>query len=135
MVELEHLDETRQEAVERTCTRQWNMVLWAQQNHKIKIVFMGDIVLWFSKDRKKHIGKFFKGWFGPYKIKYFLPTNIVLLVNIDKFKPNPILVNINRLKLYKYLGKAPRGLEATIEGGGEHKEYLENKEEDSQKGF
>jgi hypothetical protein len=43
-------------------------------------------------------------------------------VNIDKFKP------------YKYLWKAPKGLEATIKGGGEHKEDSDNKE-DSQKLF
>jgi hypothetical protein len=43
----------------------------------------------------------------------------VLLVNIDKFEPNPILVNINKFKPYKYLGKASRGLEVTIKGGGE----------------
>ncbi len=62
-------------------------------------------------------------------IKYiFLPNNIILLINIDKFEPNPILVNINKLKPYWYLGKTPRGLEATIEGGGKHKE-------DSQKDF
>jgi hypothetical protein len=32
------------------------------------------------------------------------------------------LVNINKLKPYIYLGKAFRGLEATIEGGRDHKE-------------
>jgi hypothetical protein len=51
---------------------------------------------------------------------YYFPNNITLLVNIDKFEPNPILVNINKLKTYRYLDKAPKGLEATIKGGGEH---------------
>jgi hypothetical protein len=36
MVELEHLDETHQEATNWIGTRQWNMMLWAQQNYKIK---------------------------------------------------------------------------------------------------
>ncbi len=121
MVELEHLDETRKDVVEQSGTRQWNTTLWAQQNHKIKIFSMGDIVIQFPKGKKKHIEKFLK--------RFGLPNNIVLLVNIDKFEPNPILVNINKLKPYRYLGKAPKGLRATIEGGGEHKE------EDSQKGF
>ncbi len=31
-------------------------------------------------------------------------------------------MNINKFKHYQYLGQAPRGLEATIEGGGKHKE-------------
>jgi hypothetical protein len=32
-----------------------------------------------------------------------LPNNIFLLVTIDKFDPNPILVNINKLKPYKFI--------------------------------
>jgi len=43
----------------------------------------------------------------------------VLLVNIDRFELNPILVNINKFKPYKYLGKASRGLEVTIKGARE----------------
>jgi hypothetical protein len=46
----------------------------------------------------------------------------MLLVNIEKFEPNPILVNINKFKPYWYLDKAPKGLEATIKGGRKHKE-------------
>jgi hypothetical protein len=61
-------------------------------------------------------------------IKYFFPYNIILIVNINKFKPNPILVNINKLKPYQYLGQTPKGLKATIEGGGEHKEDSKRKE-------
>jgi hypothetical protein len=52
MAKLEHLDETHQEAANRIGTRQWNMVLWVQQNHKIKTFFMGVIVLWFPKGKK-----------------------------------------------------------------------------------
>ncbi len=33
----------------------------------------------------------------------FLLNNIVLLMTIDKFDPNPILVNINKLKPYKFV--------------------------------
>jgi hypothetical protein len=62
-------------------------------------------------------------WFVQHTILF--PQHIVLLVNIDKFEPNPILVNINKLKHYWYLEKAPRGLEATIERGGKHKEDLQ----------
>jgi hypothetical protein len=32
-----------------------------------------------------------------------LPNNIVLLVTIEKFKANPMLVNVNKLKPYKYM--------------------------------
>jgi hypothetical protein len=95
-------------------------MLWVQQNHKIKTFFMGDIILWFPKGRKEHIEKFKKRWFGPYKIQYHLPNNTMLLINIDKFEPNPILVNINKFKPYWYLNQVPKGLEATIKRGGKH---------------
>jgi hypothetical protein len=32
-----------------------------------------------------------------------LPNNIVLLVTIEKFETNPMLVNMNKLKPYKYM--------------------------------
>jgi hypothetical protein len=75
-------------------------------------------VLWFPKAWKEHIGKFKQHWFGPYKIQYCLPNNITLLVAIDKFDPNPVLVNINNLKPYRFQNTtASRGLESTIERG------------------
>ncbi len=101
------------------------MVSWVQQTHKIKTFFMGDIILLFLKGIKEHTRKFKKQWFGPYKIQYCLPNNIVLFVNIDKFELNPILVNIDKLKPYWYLDKAYRGLKTTIKGGREHKEELQ----------
>jgi len=32
-----------------------------------------------------------------------LPNNIMLLVTIEKFKTNLVLVNVNKLKPYKYM--------------------------------
>jgi hypothetical protein len=32
----------------------------------------------------------------PYMIQYCLPNYITFLVTVDKFDPNPILVNINK---------------------------------------
>jgi hypothetical protein len=32
-----------------------------------------------------------------------LPNNIILLFNINKFDPNPVLVYINKLKLYRFI--------------------------------
>jgi hypothetical protein len=63
----------------------------------------GDYVLWFPRAIKAHTPKFPRWWFGPYKIQYCLPNNTVLLVTIDKFDPNPVLVNINKLKSYKFI--------------------------------
>jgi len=42
-------------------------------------------------------------WFGLYKIQYVLPNNIVLLVTIEKFEINLVLVNMNELKPFKYM--------------------------------
>ncbi len=39
----------------------------------------------------------------PYKIQYCFPNNTILLVTIDKFDPNPMVVNMNKLKPYKFV--------------------------------
>jgi hypothetical protein len=59
--------------------------------------------MWFPKGNKSHLRKFPRKWFGPYKIQYVLLNNIMLLVTIEKFKTNPMLVNVNKLKPYKYM--------------------------------
>jgi len=63
------------------------------------IVMVSKSVHW----NEAHSPKFQKGWFGPYKIQYYLPNNIILLVTINKFDPNLILVYINKLKPYKFV--------------------------------
>jgi hypothetical protein len=62
----------------------------------------GDYVLWFPKGNKSHLGIFIKKWFGLYKVQYVLPNNTVLLVTIEKFETNLVLVNVNKVKPYKY---------------------------------
>jgi hypothetical protein len=59
--------------------------------------------MWFPKDNKSHLRKFTRKWFGPYKVQYVLPNNIVLFVTIEKFETNLVLVNVNKLKPYKYM--------------------------------
>ncbi len=39
----------------------------------------------------------------PYMIQYVLLNNIVLLVTIEKFENNHVLVNVNKLKPYKHM--------------------------------
>jgi len=62
-----------------------------------------DYVQCFPKGNKSHLGKFIRKWFGPYKVQYVLPNNIMLLVTIEKFETNLVLVNVNKLKPYKYM--------------------------------
>jgi hypothetical protein len=59
--------------------------------------------LWFPKGNKSHLGKFIRKWFGLYVIQYVLLNNIMLLVTIEKFETNLVLVNVNKLKPYKYM--------------------------------
>ncbi len=59
--------------------------------------------MWFPKGKKSHLGKFIKKRFGPYKIQYVLPNNIVLLVTIERIETNLMLVNVNKPKPYKYM--------------------------------
>jgi len=50
-----------------------------------------------------HLGKFTRKWFGPYIVQYVLLNNIMLLVTIEKFETNFMLVNVNKFKPYKYM--------------------------------
>jgi hypothetical protein len=50
----------------------------------------------FPKEKNTHMGKFKKIWFGPLKVQYCLPNNIVFLVFVNNFELNPILVNVNK---------------------------------------
>ncbi len=63
----------------------------------------GHYVLWFPKGNKSCLGKFTRKCFGLYRAQYVLPNNIVLLVTIEKPKTNPVLVNVKKLKRYKYM--------------------------------
>jgi hypothetical protein len=59
--------------------------------------------MWFLKGNKSHLGKFTRKWFGLYKIQYVLPNNTVLFMTIEKFETNFLLINVNKLKPYKYM--------------------------------
>jgi hypothetical protein len=45
--------------------------------------------------------KFKHHWFSPYKTQYYLLNNTTLSITIDVFDPNLVLININKVKLYK----------------------------------
>ncbi len=80
-----------------------NRALWNQKNNIDKQFKFNDLVLWFPKKNKSHLGKFTRKWFGPYRVQYVLPNNMVLLVTLTNFEPNPMLVSINKLKSYKFI--------------------------------
>jgi len=59
--------------------------------------------MWLPKGNKSHLGQFIKKWFESYIIQYVLPNNVMLLLTIEKFENNPMLVNANKFKPYKYM--------------------------------
>jgi hypothetical protein len=81
--------------------QQWNRTLWNQQKNPKKQFNFDDYVMQFPKGNKSHLEKFTRKWFKLYRIQYVLPNNTVLLVTIEKFETNLVLVNVNKFKPYK----------------------------------
>ncbi len=103
ITQLQKLQEIKMHVTKTIRIQQWNRALWSQQNNPKKQFSFGEYVLWFPKGNKSHLCKFTRKWFGPYKVQYVLPNNMGLLVTIEKFETNPMLVNVNNLKPYKYM--------------------------------
>ncbi len=103
ITQLEKLQETRIQVIETTGFQQWNIIVWSQQKNLLKNSILVIMFCGFQRANKSHLGKFTRKWFGPYKIQYVLLNNIVLLMTIEKFTTNHVLVNVNKLKPYKYM--------------------------------
>jgi hypothetical protein len=73
------------------------------------------------------LGKFKKRWFSPFKVQHCSPNNIVL-VFVNNSKPNPLLVNNNKLKPYKYVDQMLKGIQSL-----ENQKYLESINSDHRK--
>ncbi len=98
---LEKLQDNWLVAQDLVDSNQWNWSLWSQNQYIETKYQFGDYVIWFPRAIKTHNFKFLRRWFGPYRIHYYSPNNIILLVTIDKFDPIPTLVNNNKLKPYR----------------------------------
>ena len=96
--DLDKLNETRLKAQTHQGQAQWNCAQWVQTQGKPHQFCMGDHVLCYPKGANVNAGKLQNKWFGPYRVQYLLPNNAVLLVTVDKFDPDPVIVNINKLK-------------------------------------
>ena len=96
---LDKLDETRLKAQTHQGQAQWNRAQWRQSQGNPHQFHMGDYVLWYPKGANVHVEKLRNKWFGPYRVQYLLPNNTVLLVTVEKFDPDPVIVNINKLKI------------------------------------
>ena len=93
--DLDKLDETRLKTQIHQGQAQWNRAQWVQTQDKPHQFQMGDYVLRYPKGANVHAGKLRNKWFGP-----LLPNNTVLLVTVDKFDLDLVIVNINKLKTY-----------------------------------
>ena len=100
-VDLDKLDETRLKAQTHQGQAQWNRVQWMQTQGKPQQFRMKDYVLWYPKSANVYAGKLRNKWFGSYRVQYLLLNNTVLLVTVEKFDSDPIIVNINKLKTYE----------------------------------
>jgi len=103
--------------------------LWSQQKNIEKKFQFGNYVLWFPKGEKTQLGKFKKRWFGPFKVQYCLPNNTILLVSVNNFVPNPILGNVNKLKLYKYMDQTLKKIQSLENQTSLESITLDHKEE------
>ncbi len=65
------------------------------------------------KGKNTHLGKFKKRWFGPFRVQYCLPNNIIIFIYVNNFEPNPVLVNFNKLKPYKYVDQTLKGIQSS----------------------
>jgi hypothetical protein len=92
---------------------QWNRFLWNQQKNTKKKFQFRNYVLWFPKGEKTQLGKFKKILFGPFRVYIYLPNDIVLIVFINRFEPNLVLVNVNKLKPYKYVDQTLKGIQSS----------------------
>jgi hypothetical protein len=113
ITELEKLQENELEAQNYVEASQWSKFLWSQQKNTENKFQFKDYVLWFPKGEKTHLGKFKKRWFGPFKVQYCLPNNIVIFVFVNNFEPNLILVNVNKLKPYTYVDQTLKGIQSS----------------------
>ena len=101
IADLDKLDETRLKAQIHQGQAQWNREQWIETQGKSHQFRMGDYVLWYPKGANVYVGKLRNKWFGSYRVQYLLLINTILLVTIDKFDSDPVIVNINKLKTYR----------------------------------
>eukprot|EP00253_Pinus_taeda_P025248 PITA_25248 len=99
MMQLNELDEIRQEAIVRTNLVQYQRVKWHDKYIKEKKFQEGDWALLFDSKFKDFKGKFQTHWLGPYEIDKVFSNGVVRIKTIDEYQ-TPLIVNGHRLKIY-----------------------------------
>lgn len=99
--EILHLEERRDEALEKFTKHQVVVKRWFDKRSKVKAFRIYDLVLYWDKahDHKGEHGKFDKVWLGPYQILEILEDNAFRLKTLTG-EDIPLPVNGQYLKHY-----------------------------------
>lgn len=101
LVELLHLEEKRDESLEKFAKHQGVVKRWFDRRAKVKAFRISNLVLYWDKaqDHKGEHGKFDKLWLGPYQISEILGDNDLCLRTLTG-EDIPLPVNGRYLKHY-----------------------------------
>ena len=99
IMQLNQLDEMRQQAEERTIFMQKQRKQWHDTHIKKKEFKEADWALPFDSKFKDHKAKFTTHWMGPYEIVQVFEHGSVKLTKIDQ-EDRTFIVNGHRLKIY-----------------------------------
>ena len=99
LMQLNELDEIRQDAVQRTTLIQNQRTKWHDKFLKQKTFQEGDWALLFDSRFKHFKGKLITRWMGPYEILTIFDNGSVKIRTIDDEQVT-FVVNGHRLKVY-----------------------------------
>jgi hypothetical protein len=64
----------------------------------------------FPKEKRRTLGNLRKDGLVHSRYSIAYPIILFILVYVSNFEPNPVLVNINKLKPYKYVDHILKGI-------------------------
>jgi hypothetical protein len=99
LLQLNELDETRQEALQRTTLIQEQRTKWHDKYLKKKNFQQGDWALLYDSRFKNFKGKLTTRWMGPYEIDTIYDNGSIRIKTIDE-QQTPLLVNGHWLRVY-----------------------------------
>eukprot|EP00253_Pinus_taeda_P008492 PITA_08492 len=99
IMELNQLDEKRQQEIEQTTLVQQQRMKWHDRYIKTKTLQKGDWALLFDSKFRDFKAKFTTHWLGPYEIEEIFDNGAVRIKTIDQ-DPTSFVVNGHRLKVY-----------------------------------
>ena len=99
VLQLNELDEIRENALQHTILVQEQMTKWHDKSIKKKQFKQGDWALLFYYRFKDFKGKLTTGWLGPYEVETKFENGVVRIKNLDE-QPISFIVNGHRLRVY-----------------------------------